>query len=130
MKIVPVAGQPDRIWLQARPLLLEDQQEFKELEVLLDRRTLTAIGLRQWDINDKGHKAFEFRSPKTYNHIPDVIRIVRDFFTPNLERGWKEEVVDWVAPQPHPMPAMPQPLTGQPPAQPPFRQEVPLYQVQ
>ena len=128
MKIVPDAGQPDRIWLQAKPLLLEDQQEFKELEILLDRRTLTAIGLRQWDINDKGHKAFEFRSPKTYNHIPDVIGIVKQWFTPTLERGWDEQVVDWGTLQPHP--AMPQPPTGQSPTQPPFRHEVPLYQVQ
>lgn len=126
MKIVPAPGQLDRIWLQARPLLPEDQQEFKELEILLDRKTLMAIGLRQWDINGKGHKTFEFRSPKVYSHIPDVMGILRQWFTPTLERGWKEEVVDWAVAQPSPASVMP-PI-GQPPSPP--RHEIPLYQAQ
>ena len=125
MKIVPDPSRDDIIWLHARPLLIEDQQEFKELEILINKKDLTARGLKQWDINDKAYKVFELRSPKINDRLGNILDDVRSgLFSPISERGWKEEVVNWTA-EPSATPVLPQPPVGQPPQ---YRNEMPLYQ--
>jgi len=58
MRVVSFPDRDDLICLQARPLLPEDQQEFKELEIFINKRALRAQGLRQSDINNKTYKTF------------------------------------------------------------------------
>lgn len=124
MRIVPDSSKDDIIWLIARPLLTEDQQEFKELEILLDKKTLTARGLKQWDINGKAYRAFELQTPQINRRV-NLVEFIRDRFTPDIPRGWKKEEKDWVASPPS-APAIPQPPMGN---QPP-RSGVPLYRTQ
>jgi len=138
MKIMP-GPKDDMIWLIARPLLVEDQQEFKELEILINRQTLHAGGLRQWDINNKAYKVYELRNQKINARLHAVFDDLKAHFTPDVPRGWKNDVHDWVAQpqsQPHlPAAALAQPQMGSPippqmPQQmpPPNRNEVPLYE--
>jgi TIGR03009 family protein len=132
MKIVSVPGREDSVWLHARPLLIEDQQEFKQLEILIDKRTLHARGLRQWDINDKSYKVYELMLPVINPKIGPILEEIKTLFTPTIERGWKHEVVNWVVPA-SPSPAVPSPAAAMPQAQiadpqsQPYRNEVPLY---
>ena len=116
------------IRLYARPLLIEDQQEFKELEILLDK-DLKAIGLRQFDINDKAYKSYGLKSPKINDRLQNILGDLKEFFTPDVPRGWKSEVTHWV-PQPPPAQATPQVPMGNPYSQSPTRSEVPLYRGQ
>ena len=125
MKIVSDPSRDDIIWLHARPLLMEDQQEFKELEILINKRDLAARGLKQWDINDKAYKVYELHSLRINERLSDILKdIASELFLPISERGWKEEVVHWTPPPPVATPGMPQPPVGQPPQ---YRNEVPLY---
>ena len=78
----------------ARPLLMEDQQEFRELEIMLER-DLRARGLRQYDINGKGYKVFDLRGTKINPIISNFIQDIRDFFTPDTPNGWKLEEHHW-----------------------------------
>ena len=129
MRIMPVPGRDDLIWLHARPLLIEDQQEFKELEILLDRRNLTAVGLKQWDINGNTYRSFQLETPQINRNTPFADFIRR--FASDLPRGWRHEVVEWVAPvpsSPPPVPSMQQPRVANPPQH--HQNEVPLYRVQ
>lgn len=131
MKVVTVPDREDIIWLHARPLLIEDQQEFKELEILLDKKNLTAKGLRQRDINDKAHKVFELQPPVINPRIMGVLEDMKAFFTPTVAPGWKHEVMNWVAQPPPPASVSPQPLVGNPQSSlPPSRNEIPLYRAQ
>jgi TIGR03009 family protein len=114
MRIVPVPGRDDIIWLHARPLLIEDQQEFKELEILIDRRTLTAQGLRQWDINGKAYRVFELRQPQINGPVRSLLEDIRKWFTADVPRGWTREIVEWDVPSPHPAPSMQQPRIANP----------------
>jgi TIGR03009 family protein len=131
MRIVHVPGRDDEIWLHARPLLIEDQQEFKELEILLDKRTLAARGLKQWDINDKAYKVFDLRQPQVNPRIiGNILDYIKDTFTPDTPRGWKREEMNWIAapqPAPPPVPAIQQPQMGNLPQ---HRNEMPLYRTQ
>ena len=131
MKIVNIPGREDIIWLHARPLLIEDQQEFRELEILIDRRNLTAQGLKQWDINGKAYKVFDMRQPPVINDTANpVLEHLRRWFTPDVPRGWKREEMDWLAspsPSQPSVPAMHQPQMGNQTQQ---SSEVPLYRVQ
>ena len=130
MRIVNIPGRDDVIWLHARPLLPEDQQEFKELEILLDKRTLAAQGLKQWDINDKAYKVFDLRQPQVNPRIlGNILDYIKETFTPDTPRGWKREERNWLASPPS-IPAMQQPQMGNLPQHPPQRSEVPLYRVQ
>lgn len=124
MKIIP--RPDDTIWLIARPLLIEDQQEFKELEILINKQTLHACGLKQWDINNKAYKVYELKTPKINTRLQAVFEDLKAHFTPEVPRGWKHEVHDWT-PQPPPVAAAPQPQMGNP-MPPQNRNEVPLYQ--
>ena len=125
MKVV--TDQNGIIRLYARPLLIEDQQEFKELEIML-KSDLTAIGLRQFDINDKKHKAYELKSPKTNHLVNKIIEDIGGIFKPTIEKGWKHEVTAWVL-QPAPAPGMPpMPVANPYPPQPPPKNGTPLYQ--
>ena len=125
MKIEPIPGRDDLIWLHARPLLIEDQQEFKALEILIEAKTLQARGLRQWEINGKTYKVFELKSIKYNDRLASIMEDINTIFKPTVERGWKHEITDWVA-QPPPTVALPQPQIGNPPQAPP-RNETPLY---
>jgi hypothetical protein len=115
------------IRLFARPLLIEDQKEFKELEIMLDKN-LRAEGLRQWDINDKAYKAFGFKSTKIDDLLDKIGGDIKAFFTPDTPSGWKKEVHDWASQQPPAATAVPQPQVANPPQQ--YRNETPLYRVQ
>ena len=107
--------------------MIEDQQEFKELEILINKRDLSARGLKQYDINDKTYKVYELHSLKINDRLGDILKdLASGLFSPISERGWTEEVMDWTA-EPSATPVMPQPPVGQQPQ--PYRNEVPLYQV-
>ena len=122
MQIEKVPGRDDIIWLHARPLQIEDQQEFKELEILLDKKSLTAQGLKQWDINGKAYRAFELQTPQINRRVISVLQDIAEWFTPDAPRGWKRDKMDWIIP-PSPVPAAQQPQMGNPPQ----RNEVLLY---
>ena len=132
MKVVQ--GQDGITRFYARPLLIEDQQEFRELEVQLEK-DLRARGLKQYDINGKSHKSYQLTKTKINPIIPNILEELRTIFAPSTPFGWKRDIKDWVL-QPPPAPSMPQmqitgPLQPQPPpTQPPFRSEVPLYRGQ
>ena len=114
MKVV--TREDGLILLHARPLLAEDQQEFKELQILLEK-DLRARGLLQYDINDKGHKVFELKDTQINPRLKYILEDIRGFFTPDKPIGWKLEVSNWVAePTSQPVPAfgMPQPPIGSP----------------
>ena len=113
------------IRLYARPRLIEDQQDFKELEILLEK-DLRAKGLRQLDINGKGYKSYELTSTKINDRLGGILDDIRLFFTPTVPPGWKHEVNHWAI-QPSPAPAMSQVPVANPYSQPPSRSEVPLY---
>jgi hypothetical protein len=59
---------------------------------LIDRKTLHARGLKQWDVNGKAFKSYGLKKPTTNDRLQDVITHVRTFFTPDLPRGWRREV--------------------------------------
>ena len=111
MKVVN--EQNDMIRLFARPLLVEDQKEFKEIEIILEK-DLRARGLRQWDINDKTCKTFRLHSTKINDKLDKIVSDIKSLFTPETPSGWKREVHDWVLQQPPPQSAVPQPqVAGQ-----------------
>ncbi|MDR3232328.1 MAG: hypothetical protein LBT46_01440 [Planctomycetaceae bacterium] len=125
MKIAPTAN-PDRIWLQAKPLLLEDQQEFSMIEIILDRKTLQAVGLKKYDISAEAYTVYELRSPKVNDRLSSVLDDLKTWFSPTVEKGWKHEVNDWIAVQPHTaLPAQQQTVPQQS-----QRNDIPLYRVQ
>ena len=121
------------IWLYARPLLIEDQQEFRELVIILEK-DLRAQGLLQHDINGKSRKVYELKSTRINPVLENPLEVIRRFFTPTVPSGWKREITNWADTQPPPAPAVPQmPIAGpsaQPPTQPLFRNEFPLYRAQ
>ena len=105
----------DLIWLFARPLLIEDQQEFKELEVLIEKKDLRARALKQSDINDKTYKVFTLTDTKINSRLNEVREDLMAFFTPMSDRGWTTVVSDWNAPpsyQPIPDLGVPRPPVG------------------
>ena len=124
MKIV--SGENGILQLYARPLLIEDQSEFKELEIFLSK-DLRARGLRQRDVNDKTHKTFVLTSVKINDRLGNIVGDIATIFKPSVPFGWKTEVHRW-EPHPSPTPAVPQTQMGNP-APPPqqFRGEIPLY---
>jgi hypothetical protein len=123
MKLVTTEQAKEaQIWFQARPLLLEDQQEFSQIEIRLDKATLRAIALKKEDINGKDFTVYVLHTTRTNDRLHTVIEDVKQFFTPATPKGWQLEVNDWAAEaqtaQPQPAVAnQPQPLT-----------EIPLYQ--
>ena len=126
MRIANVAGRDDLIWLHARPLQIEDQQEFKEIEILLDKRSLTAQGLKQWDINDKAYRAFQLTQPQINPVIPNVMDHIKNWFTADTPRGWRMDEQNYSPSQtsPPPIPAVHQlPIASPPP------NDIPLYRV-
>ena len=123
-----VVTDSNGIRLFARPLLIEDQSEFKELVILLDK-DLRARGLQQWNINDKSYKVFGLKSPTINGMLGNIMSDVATIFRPEVERGWKKEVHEWNLLAPPPTPATPQMPMGNPvPQQQQFRSESPLYQ--
>ncbi|MDR3182200.1 MAG: hypothetical protein LBT89_04630 [Planctomycetaceae bacterium] len=126
MKILPTANA-ERILLQARPLLLEDQQEFSLIEIIVDKKTLQALGLRKHDINGEDYTVYELRAPKVNDRLSSVLDDLKTWFSPTIEKGWKHEVNDWVIASPQPQQGTPSPQPQQTQSQ---RNEIPLYRVQ
>ena len=125
MKLENVSDEMVRLY--ARPLLVEDQHEFKELEVLIHKNNLTARALKQWDINDKAYKVFDLRAPVVNPRESfSVLDIIKRWFTPDIPRGWEREEMDYWIATPPPAPAAQQPRVANPPP----NSEVPLYRVQ
>jgi len=127
MKLENVSDEIIRLY--ARPLLIEDQQEFSELEILLHRNNLTAQALRQWENNGKTYKVFHLQTPTINPRTISVIEDIRKWFTADVPRGWKRDEMDWMAPppsSPSSILAIPQPQI----ANPSQNSEVPLYRIQ
>jgi TIGR03009 family protein len=134
-------GKEQLIVLQAKPLLAEDQQEFALIELLLDKNTFRAKGLKRCDIGDKAFTVYELQSPVINNNLSTVLSDIKTYFTPSVPRGWKREVNDWVLDvqmakreQPNTIPAGIAPPIGSPqptnllPVNPSYpRSEIPLY---
>ena len=83
--------QTDIAILYARPLLIDDQQEFLELEIMLDKN-MRAKALRKHDINGTSHKVYNLKTLRTNTGITDIIGHIKDFFTPDVPRGWQLQV--------------------------------------
>ena len=126
MKLENVSDEMVRLY--ARPLLIEDQQEFRELEILLYKNNLTARALRQWESNGKTYKVFTLQTPQI-NPRTIVIDDIKKWFTADVPRGWKRDEMDWTNPSPSSPP--PIPATSLPQvANPPQNRDVPLYRTQ
>ncbi|MDR0870950.1 MAG: hypothetical protein LBN39_09175 [Planctomycetaceae bacterium] len=83
------------VHLQAKPLLPEDQQEFALVELLLDKNTFRAKGLKRYDINGKAFTVYDLHSPVINGNLSTVLSDIKTYFTPSVPRGWKHEVNDW-----------------------------------
>jgi TIGR03009 family protein len=145
MKIVTAEQHKNtQIWLRAKPLLIEDQQEFSQIEIRLDKDSLRATALKKDDINGKAFTAYTLLSPKINDRLTSFLEDIRKWFTPTVPDGWTLDVNDWVLeaqmaqrPATTVLPTTPSgnvpaiPATPQPPfanqPQPP-RNEIPLYQ--
>ncbi|MDR0704198.1 MAG: hypothetical protein LBF88_04345 [Planctomycetaceae bacterium] len=121
-----------QIWLLAKPLLLEDQQEFSQIEIRLDKETLRATALKKEDINGKACTVYTLLSPVINGRVTAFLEDLKKWFTPAVPDGWTLDVQDWVlevqtAQQPTTTirPATPQPPIVNPQ---PARNEIPLYQ--
>jgi len=103
--------------LYARPLQIEDQQEFRELVIMLENETLRARGLKQYDINGMGHKVFVLTNTRVNRvDIPGIIDplgLIVNRWPPRTPQGWTREESHWVPPQP--VPAVPQMQMALPP---------------
>jgi hypothetical protein len=86
------------IVLNARPLLPEDQQEFRELVILLEGDTLRARGLKQYDINEQGYKIFQLLDTRI-NPLNIISSIIGGNWPPRPPRGWTHQVHNWEQPQ-------------------------------
>ena len=119
-------GPDGMIWLIARPLLIEDQSEFQELEILVNKQTLHARALKQWDINGKAYKVYDLGKPRVNDRLQAVFEDLKKFFSPEVPWGWKHDVHEWTL-QPPPVAGTVQPQMGNP-MPPQNRNEVPLYE--
>jgi TIGR03009 family protein len=134
MKIMSPSSQNETIWLQAKPLQIEDQQEFSMLEIILDKKTLQAKGLRKYDINNKTYWVYDLKSPAINGRMNQILDDLKTWFTPTVEKGWKHEINDWVLEAANSRPAA-APAPNQAPNTRPIgnaaqRNEIPLYQPQ
>ncbi|MDR3196781.1 MAG: hypothetical protein LBU34_02830 [Planctomycetaceae bacterium] len=86
-----------QIWLRAKPLLIEDQQEFSQIDIRFDKETLRAIALRKEDINGKAFTAYTLLSPKVNDRLTSFLEDIKKWFTPATPDGWKLVVNDWVS---------------------------------
>ena len=107
--------QDARIVLYARPLLIEDQQEFRELVIMLERENLRALALKQYDINGMGYKVYELLHTRINDRLSNIFQDLADIFRSDIPRGWNHEVHDYPVAQPMPAPATPQMQVANPP---------------
>lgn len=136
MKIVTAEQHKDsQIWLQARPKLIEDQAEFAQIEIRLDKKTLRATALKKDDINGKAYTVYVLSEPKI--NPPFSLDFLSKFFNPDVPKGWKHVVEDFAVMQADLEPKQPQGHPQTVPAQPhgniaaPVqRNEIPLYNPQ
>ena len=113
MKIVTAEDyKGTQVWLQAKPLLIADQQEFLCLEIRIDKKTLRATALKKDNINGKAYTVFVLDKHK----INPPFEAIRKFFNPDVPRDWMLVVKD---------PPLPQPQEGQPRTANPFPNPVP-----
>ncbi len=138
MKIVTPANVRDsELWLQVRPLTLEDQQEFRELEIRLDKK-LQANAITRSETNGINVSRYQLFDVKI-NSIFNFGAWIRDHFVASIPRDWTHEVLDWAeespgtatAGPPNPNPAPPNRSVAEPyrpPNPQPPRNEIPLYQ--
>lgn len=135
MKIVTAPQRRDKeIWLRARPLLMEDRQEFQEIEIRLDKKNLRAIALKKDDVNGKAYDVYVFENVKINNRIGQLFEDLKQFFVPEIPKGWKHEVVEYaqIAPPDRQPAAGTHSVVAAPAASPhdprtPSRNEIPLY---
>lgn len=93
MKLVTREDKKDtEIWLQTRPRLIEDQQEFRQVEIRLDKKTMRATAIKKDDINGKAHTVYVLSNPKINPN--DFVDNIIKLFTPSVPRGWKHQVED------------------------------------
>lgn len=137
MKIVTHPNAQDReIWLQVRPMTLEDQQEFRELEIRLDKKTLQAVAVTRFEINGTSISRYQLYGAKVNPILGNISRWIRDHFVATIpDRDWTHEVVEWTedmqAETPEPNPAASNRGVAEPyrpPNPQPPRNEIPLYQ--
>ena len=86
------------IVLHARPLLVENHREFRELVMLLDGETLYPRGLKLYD-RGTGYKVFQLNNVRIRSMAagnPEAILI----FTPVIPQDWRRETFDWEDGQP------------------------------
>ncbi len=130
MKIVTRDEYKDsQVWLEAKPLLIADQQEFLNLEIRIDKKTLRATALKKDNINGKAYTVYVLNDPMINSPI-DFSRL----FQPTTPFGWKLIVVDdkylQAGPKPAeelPKTANPYPPTPQPQPNPTPGNEIKLY---
>jgi TIGR03009 family protein len=85
-----------QIWLQAKPLLLEDQQEFAQIEIRLDKDSLRAIALKKEDTNGKAFTVYTLLSPKINDRLTSFVEDIKKWFTPAIPDGWTLDESNWV----------------------------------
>ena len=133
MKIVtPLERQQTELWLQVRPLMREDQQEFRELEIRLDKK-LQASAVTRFETNGITVTRYQLYDAKVNSVITTMGTWIRDHFVATIPRDWTHEIFDWDAIQPESngIPAQGSADrnagfgTGHP--QQPTRNEIPLY---
>lgn len=94
------------VWLQARPLRIEDQQEFCEIEIRLDKRTLQAKAIKKHDPNGKSYTAYVLSKHKINDPLGALDRWS---MRPSVPNDWKHIVEDMPVPEqasgPRPIPA-------------------------
>ena len=108
MRIVtPDAHKDSQVWLQVKPLLLVDQQDFLGLEIRIDKKTLRAFALKKEDINDKAWTSYALSN----HRINSPFEAIRVFFKPDIPVDMKLVVVEDL---PLPQPAGPRSDNGLP----------------
>lgn len=123
-------------WLFARPLLIEDRQEFCQIELMVNLNTFRVGALQKYDINGKERTVYVLQQPKINPPLGPAIEKWKQLFTATIQPGWKHEVEDMTAlaspqdaPSPAPARSVPQPQVAgpQPGAVPNNNNTIPLY---
>lgn len=127
-----------QIWLQTRPRHIEDQSEFSQLEIRIDKKTLRAMALKKdLDVKGNAYKVYVLNEPKINDNLDRIRETLTGFFRSDIPKDWKHVVEDYTVmqaeatPRPQDRPGHPvQPAPAQPHgnvAREPQRNEIPLY---
>ena len=125
MRIVtPENEKSTRIHIEAIPLFSEDQQEFKKITIILDTKTLNAIGMKKVDGVTETYSIYSIRNV-LINRPRPLGSVVDKIFDPVVPSGWTRVVEDIPNTTPTPpqagTPSVINPVNASP------RNEVPLY---